>query len=375
MVTCATLDACLQKIGVSFFTGVPDSCFRPWVNYLSNTRPSDHIISTSEGEAVSIAAGYNLSTGKTAGVYLQNSGLGNLVNPISSILDEHVYGIPIFLMISMRGRPGAKDEPQHKRMGKITTKLLGDMNVRYEWFNERRLAVSTPNNAIKILRQGRAFALLLRKGDIAPYTEKVCSNAPASDSSLTRWEAITLIARSFGKDAIFFATTGKTGRELYLWRDKTDGDHSLDFLNVGGMGWVSSLAFGFSLGYKKCIVILDGDGSILMHMGNLATIGHYRSSNIIHFILDNRSYDSVGGLGTVSETVNFGKIAEAAGYRRSTIISDKSQLVSELSRLREEEGPTLVTIQIGKGSIQDLPRPSLSPQVRKALLSRRLGFN
>jgi phosphonopyruvate decarboxylase len=354
---------------------VPDSCFRPWVNYLSDTRPGDHIISTNEGEAVSIAAGYNLSTGRTAGVYLQNSGLGNLVNPLSSVLDRHVYSIPVFLMISMRGRPGAKDEPQHKTMGKTTTKLLDDFDITYERFSENRLANTIPNNAIKALRKGRAYALLMRKGDIESYPEKTSSTPPGPRPSLTRWDAITAIASSFGKEAIFFATTGKTGRELYYQRDKTDGDHSLDFLNVGGMGWVSSLAFGFSIGYKKRIVILDGDGSILMHMGNLATIGHYKPSNVIHFILDNRSYDSVGGLGTVSETVDFGKIAEAAGYRRSIIISDRSQLVTELTRLREEEGPILVTILVEKGSIQELPRPSLSPQARKVLLLGRIGLN
>jgi phosphonopyruvate decarboxylase len=375
MVNCRTLDSYLTEVGIGLFTGVPDSCFVPWVNYLLKTRKPDHIISTNEGEALSIAAGYNLSTGKTACVYLQNSGLGSLLNPLTSVTDRYVYKIPVLLMISWRGKPGEVDEPQHKRMGQITAAFLESIDVPYHVYNnDGDLRKALLNEFKNVAGHGGSYALLFSRGDIQPYpdaSETTVALSNGSRSRLTRWDAVVSIAEYFGKDAVFFATTGKTSRELYFWRDLTEGDHSVDFLNVGGMGWVSALAFGFSLRTKKRVIVLDGDGSILMHMGNMATIGHYRPTNIIHFILDNKSHDSVGGPSTVSETVDFSKAAEAVGYRRSAIVSTKESLHEELARLKDEAGPILVTVRIEKGARPDLPRPSLTPQERKALFVRR----
>ncbi|MGA3108250.1 MAG: thiamine pyrophosphate-dependent enzyme [Candidatus Bathyarchaeia archaeon] len=173
------------------------------------------------------------------------------------------------------------------------------------------------------IKAGRPFALILRDGDIEEFT---AAEPPRDAVELTRQEAIQSIAKFYGNDAVFFATTGKTSRELYQFRDLTDQDHSKDFLNVGGMGWVDSIAFGFSRKSTKCVVVLDGDGSVLMHMGNLATIGHYKPPNILHFILDNNAHDSVGGLATVSESVDFCRVSEAVGYRRGFKVATVEEL-------------------------------------------------
>lgn len=363
MVDCTTFESYLNRAGISFFTGVPDACFKPWIDYLTVTRKEDHIIATNEGEALTIAAGYHLATGKAAGVYLQNSGLGNLINPLTSVIDEYVYNIPLLLMISWRGRIGQVDEPQHIRMGQNTTAFLDLLDIPYSVYGEGDLENVIITDVLSAHERGKPYAIIFQKGDIDVYPAS--GKLLREESQLTRWTAIETIAQFFGKNAVFFATTGETSRELYLWRDLTDRDHSLDFLNVGGMGWVSSIAFGFSLRSKKRVVILDGDGSILMHMGNLATIGHYKPDNIIHFILDNVAHDSIGGLPTVSNTVDFARTADAVGYRRSASVSTEDELHNELARLEGEAGPLLISIRIKKGSRPDLPRPSLTPQQRK----------
>ncbi len=277
-------------------------------------------------------------------------------------------------MISWRGKPNQKDEPQHKRMGKMTTKLLKDMGIQYYVYkNEAGLNRALRHKFKPIARGGGSYAILFTKGDIESYHDnEPAPTEVADDPKLTRWEAVSLIAESFAKDAIFFSTTGKTSRELYVVRELTDHDHSLDFLNVGGMGWVSGLGLGFALESRRCLVILDGDGSALMHLGNLATIGHYKPQTIIHFILDNQSHDSIGGLKTVSATVDFPKLAIALGYRRSVAVATLDDLRKELVSLKNEIGPVLVSVRVRKGARPDLPRPSLSPLQRKALLQQRL---
>jgi phosphonopyruvate decarboxylase len=368
------MDSLLKEVDVELFTGVPDSCFLPWVNYLSEVRPNSHVTATDEGEALSIAAGYHLATGRIAGVYLQNSGLGNLVNPLTSIIDKYVYKIPTLLMISWRGKPDRKDEPQHRRMGEITTRLLENMDVQYHVYNNETDLKKALNQFKAITQDGGSYAILFTKGDITYRDKTTPSTVIVSDEpKLTRWDAISHITESFAKDATFFSTTGKTSRELYLLRDLTGSDHSLDFLNVGGMGWVSSLALGFALGSGRRIVILDGDGSALMHLGNIATIGHYKPQTLFHFILDNQSHDSIGGLKTVSATVDFPKLAVALGYRRSVAVSTLEDLHRELVSLKNEIGPVLVSVRVRKGARPDLPRPALSPLERKTQLLQRFA--
>jgi len=372
MVDCKTLDQQFRKVGVEFFTGVPDSCFRPWINYLLESRPADHVTATVEGEALSIAAGYSLATGKTAGVYLQNSGLGNLINPLTSIVDPQVYGLPVLLLISWRAKPGHPDEPQHRRMGESMPSMLRTLGIPFAEFSEDKLEDILTQDFREAHAKGQSFALLMRKGDIDGYPDPPNVEKEVS-SELTRWDAIVAVVEFFGPNAVYFSTTGKTSRELYLLRDETGGDHSLDFLNVGGMGYVSSLALGFSIRSGKRVVVLDGDGSVLMHMGTLATVGHYAPPSVLHVILDNNSHDSVGGTKTVSDTVNFELLGRAVGYKRTASVNSRSSLQDELGNLRNHEGPALIWVKIRKGSRENLPRPSLSPVERKKLFLNRLG--
>lgn len=374
MIDCKSLDQQFRSVGIEFFTGVPDSCFRPWINYLVEKHPRDHLIATNEGEALSIAAGYSLATGKTAGVYLQNSGLGNLINPLTSIIDPLVYGIPVLLLISWRAKPGHPDEPQHRRMGENMPAILDTLGVPFAIFDKDRLGDILSHDFNAARNNGQSFALLMRKDDIDDYPDQ--PNELQSDEAgneLTRWDALVAITEFFGRNAVYFSTTGKTSRELYLLRDETGEDHSLDFLNVGGMGYVSSLAVGFSLHSRKRVVVFDGDGSVLMHMGTLATIGHYVPTNLVHFILDNNSHDSVGGSKTVSDTVNFELLGRAIGYKRTSRVKSKSALQEELGTLQTHEGPALISVKIKKGSREDLPRPSISPVERKNLFLNQLA--
>ena len=374
MIDCKSLDQHFRSVGVEFFTGVPDACFKPWINYLLEHRPADHLTATNEGEALSIAAGYSLATGKTAGVYLQNSGLGNLINPLTSIIDPLVYGLPVLLLISWRAKPGHPDEPQHRRMGENMPALLETLGVPFAIFDKDRLGDILSHDFKDARAKGQSFALLMQKGDIDDSGDQ--PNRLQSDETegeLARWDAIVAVTEFFGRNAVYFSTTGKTSRELYLLRDETGGDHSLDFLNVGGMGYASSLALGFSLHFRKRVVVLDGDGSVLMHMGTLATIGHYAPANLVHFILDNNAHDSVGGSKTVSETVNFELLGKAAGYKRTAKVNSRSSLQDELAMLQTHEGPALIWVKIRKGSREDLPRPSLSPIERKKLFLDQLA--
>jgi phosphonopyruvate decarboxylase len=373
MVDCKTLDEQFRNVGVQFFTGVPDSCFKPWVNYLLENRPADHLTATVEGEALAIAAGYSLATGKTAGVYLQNSGLGNLINPLTSIVDPLVYGMPALLMISWRAKPGCPDEPQHTRMGENLPNILTTLGVPFAIFSDETLEDALTKGFEMACASGQSFALLMRNGDIDDYPDPPNSEKMEEVGELTRWDAIVAITEFFGKNAVYFSTTGKTSRELYLLRDETGGDHSLDFLNVGGMGYVSSLALGFSIRSRKRAVILDGDGSVLMHMGTLATIGHYAPPRILHFTLDNNAHDSVGGSKTVSDTVNFELLGRAVGYKRTASVDSRRSLEKELRKLKDHEGPALIRVKVKKGSKENLPRPSLSPPERKKLFLNALA--
>jgi len=373
LIDCKSLDQQFRNVGVEFFTGVPDSCFQPWINYLLQNRSTDHITATNEGEALSIAAGYSVATGMTAGVYLQNSGLGNLINPLTSIIDPLVYGVPVLLLISWRAKPGHPDEPQHTRMGESMPALLETLGVPFALFDKDRLGDILSQDFKAARAKGKSFALLMQKGDIDEYPDQPNGLRAEADSELTRWDAIVAVTHFFGLNAVYFSTTGKTSRELYLLRDEAGGDHSLDFLNVGGMGYVSSLALGYSLHSRKRVVVLDGDGSVLMHMGALATIGHYAPANLLHFILDNNAHDSVGGSKTVSETVNFELLGKAVGYKRSARVNSRSSLQDELAMLQTHEGPALIWVKIRKGSRENLPRPSMSPLERKNLFLSKLA--
>lgn len=359
MISCEELFSIFQNLNLKFYSGVPDSCFAPIVDYLlAHEDDYHHIIATNEGEALAIATGYHLSTGGIPVLYVENAGLGNLINPLTSLTDKYVYNIPTLLLISWRGAPSLNDAPQHNRMGIITPNLLELLGIPYYVYGGDNTALKKMiyEGLERIKEKNVPYALLFAKGDIQPYSHML--DGPTAE--MTREEAIKIIADEMNdSSAVFLSTTGKTSRELFEYREVKGVSHEKDFLNVGAMGYVSSVGFGLSLNTRKKVVVLDGDASILMHMGNLATIGHHKPDNFYHVILDNHSHDSTGGQPTVADTVDFCEVARAVGYRYAKQVETAAQLKAELKNVKGVNGPALLLVYVKKGARDNLGRPTI----------------
>lgn len=359
MITCQELFNIFRKIDLRFFTGVPDSCFAPLVNYLiknSTKYNCRHIIATNEGEALAIGVGYYLSTGKIPVIYLQNDGLCNMMNPLTSLTDKHVYQIPSLLLISWRGAPNTKDAPQHTRMGKILLNLLKILEISYFVYNGKNDILRGELEKIikKVEADEKPFAIIFKKGDIANYPINY-----KDDATLTREKAIEIIASNL-ENGVIVATTGKASRELFEYRERTDKAHKKDFLNIGAMGFANAIAFGISLNTDKKVFVIDGDGALFMHMGNLATIGHYQPKNLYHIVLNNFSHDSTGGQPTVANTVDFCSIAKAVGYKYAKSVKSEEELKKEIKQLQQIDGPAMIVVNVKRGARKNLGRPTIS---------------
>ncbi len=370
MISCDRLFSLFEKTNLKFFVGVPDSCFAPLVNYLLLTDKFKHIIATNEGEALAIAAGYHLSTGEIPVLYLQNDGLCNMMNPITSLTDENVYEIPFLMLISWRGAPGMKDAPQHQRIGKILVDLLNLLKIQYFVYdgNNEKLESEMEKIVTKIKKGKKPFAILFRKGDIENYPIKFEDQA-----ELKREEAIRIIVDNFEND-IFIATTGKISRELFEYREERKKSHKNDFLNVGAMGYTNAIGFGIALNTNKKIFVLDGDGALLMHMGNLATIGYYQPKNFYHIILNNFSHDSTGGQPTVANKTDFCGVAKAVGYKYTATVKNKEELQRELDHIRNLEGPVMLVVNVKRGARKNLGRPTIPlKELKKDFMKNLIG--
>ncbi|MFB0562329.1 MAG: phosphonopyruvate decarboxylase [Candidatus Lokiarchaeia archaeon] len=358
MISCEELISYFKETGINFFTGVSDSCFAPLVNYLlAHEKDYKHVIATNEGEALAISTGYHISTGNVPVVYSQNDGFLNMMNPLTSLVDSYVYEIPALLLISWRGSPKLEDAIQHKRIGEITTNLLDLLDIPYHIYDgdNNKLRIAIKKGVLLARNENKSYALLFFKGDIEPYP-----HPHKIDAEMSREEAIKLIVESVDGDAVFVSTTGKTSRELFEYREKKDDDHKKDFLNIGAMGYANAIALGISLNkINKRVIVLDGDGAVLMHMGNLATIGHYKPGNLFHIILNNFSHDSTGGQPTLANSVNFCEVARAVGYTYAVEVKTKAQLIEEMEHLNKINGPALIVVYVKKGARSNLGRPNL----------------
>src|SRR5690606_19597812 len=285
-----------------------------------------------------------LGTGEPALVYMQNSGIGNAVNPLLSLADPEVYSIPLLLVIGWRGEPGVKDEPQHVKQGRVMTALLDAMEI--PWFV---LEASTPDSGALVAAACRAMrdrmgpaAILVRAGTFDRYTLR---NDESADYAMTREDAVNAVAEVLGADDIVVSTTGKTSRELFEHR-KASGTPGNDFLTVGGMGHTASIAMGLARSQPtRAVVCLDGDGSVIMHMGALAVIGNSALPNLLHIVINNGSHESVGGQPTVGYEIDVTEIARACGYRQATSVSRLEDLKHHVARLQSEEGPALLDVK------------------------------
>lgn len=364
----------LRAQGVSLFTGVPDSLLADFCAYVTDHAPdSDHVITANEGNAIALATGHYLGTGKAALVYMQNSGLGNAVNPLLSLADEEVYGIPMLLLIGWRGEPGVKDEPQHVKQGRVMTAMLDSMEV--PWF-ELEASMDDAGDVIAkacgLMHERKTpVALLVRKGAFAKYKLK---KDRVTNYPMDREGAVKCIVDLLGKDDVVIATTGKTSRELYEYRATRGDGHGNDFLTVGAMGHTASIAMGVAKAQPgRRVVCMDGDGSVLMHMGSLAILGQSGLSNLVHVVINNGAHDSVGGQPTTGFEIDLIGIAKACGYKRALSVSMPEDVATALADLSGGEGPVLLEIRVNKGARDDLGRPKSSPVENRDALMKRLG--
>ncbi len=357
----------LQDNGVRFFAGVPDSLLKPFCAYVeSNVDPQKHVITSNEGAAVALGLGYHLATGQTPLIYLQNSGLGNLVNPLLSLVDNEIYGAPMLILMGWRGEPGVKDEPQHIKQGKVMNAMLDAMDIPHlNLSKEFGEAQNQLKQAISHAKQHSCpFVITVSKNTFDSHETKITYDKPFS---LQREQAIDAVVDAFsGEDTIWVATTGMISRELYEIREQKSQSHQQDFLTVGGMGHASSIALGIAREHpNKKIICLDGDGAALMHLGALSTIGNQNCKNFYHVMLNNGAHDSVGGQPTVALDMDWPQLTQSMGYKASFCLSDKQALQNTLGNCIKQTGPIFIEIKVNRGNRFDLGRPKITPQAAK----------
>ena len=356
----------LIKNGTDFFAGVPDSLLKNLCAYITDNAPaSNHIISANEGSATGLATGYHLATGKIPMIYMQNSGEGNMVNPLMSIADPDVYSIPMLIVIGWRGEPGVHDEPQHIKQGKVTCDLLDAMKVPYEVLSDNEADLPGQfEKAYKYIKENNGqYAFVIRKGTFDEY--KLVNNIPV-EGKMSREEAIEKIILSADDKTAFVSTTGMISRELYEQRDKHNMNHDRDFLTVGGMGHASQIALGIAFQKQdRQIYCIDGDGASIMHMGGMATIGSRKPANYVHFVLNNGAHDSVGGQPTVARQIDLCAIAAGCGYENVVKVETPEELDAVLNDSETKEKLTFVEVLVTKGARKDLGRPKSTPQENK----------
>lgn len=365
----------LTQSGVEFFAGVPDSLLKAFCAYVTDhTTPKQHVITANEGGAVAMAAGFHLATGKLGLVYMQNSGLGNAVNPLTSLADVDVYGIPMLLMIGWRGEPDSPDEPQHVKMGKITLDVLSALGIQHavlpnSWSEAKPLLQFAVEQATS---NSAPFALVVPKKTFADYA--LTSKQEATPYTMTREQALGVVLDHIEPNAFLVCTTGMPSRELFEWRERRNEAHTSDFLTVGCMGHASQIALSVALQHpERPVYCIDGDGAVIMHMGGLSTIGSLAPSNFRHVVLNNAAHDSVGGQPTVGFAIDFSAIALGCGYHSAVRADTGDALKEQLQVLSTTSGPTLLEVRIQKGARADLGRPTESPQELKRSVMKFLS--
>ena len=350
----------VEIIGSDFYTGVPDSQLKALCNYLMATYgidPKHHVIAANEGNCTALAAGYHLATGKVPVVYMQNSGEGNIINPVASLLNDKVYAIPVIFVIGWRGEPGIHDEPQHIYQGEVTVKLLEDMDIATFIIGKETTdeeMASAMGAFQSILATGKDVAFVIRKGALtdAPKVEY------RNENTMIREEIIQHIVKASGEDPIV-STTGKASRELFETRVAQNQSHKYDFLTVGSMGHSSSIALGVAINKPgQRIWCVDGDGAVLMHMGSMAVLGANKPKNLIHVVINNSAHETVGGMPTVAGSLDLVKIALACGYPNAVCVDNFNDLDKELEAAKRRNELSLIEVKCSIGAREDLGRPT-----------------
>lgn len=361
----------LKEHQIDFYAGVPDSLLKNICAYITDNLPVEqNIIAANEGGAMGIAAGYHLATGKIPVVYMQNSGEGNIINPLASLTDKEVYNIPVLLVIGWRGRPGVHDEPQHVKQGKVTTGLLNVMGINYAILpkDEEGAAKQIKIAADYMKNTNECYALVIEKDTFDAYK---LLNVEVNDLTMTREEAIQKVAASIEDNACIVSTTGMISRELFEARTAWNQGHERDFLTVGSMGHASQIALGIALQKpERKVYCLDGDGASIMHMGNMAITASMKCKNYVHVVFNNGAHDSVGGQPTVGLKIDLCAVAKAVGYVATYSVDTMKALEETLANIKSVEGPILLQVCVKKGNRKDLGRPTTTPiQNKEALMA------
>lgn len=364
----------LGALGIDYFAGVPDSLLKNICAYISDNIDAHHnIIAANEGGAIGLAAGYHLATGKIACVYMQNSGEGNIINPLASLTDKEVYNIPVLLLIGWRGRPGEHDEPQHLKQGKITTGLLNTMGINFDVLSkDEDTAAKQLEKAIGTMnKSNEVYAIVVEKDTFDTYTLR---NIPSDNLTMTREEAIRIVASTCASEDVIIGTTGMISRELFEYRESVLEGHERDFLTVGAMGHASQIALGIAMEKtERKIWCFDGDGASIMHLGALAIIASKAPKNYVHIIFNNGAHDSVGGQPTVGFMIDIPGIAKAAGYKNTLSVDSKDALQNAMDFVKQVDGPILIEVKVKKGNRKDLGRPTTTPIQNKEALMKFLS--
>ncbi len=352
----------LANNNVDFFTGVPDSLLKQLCLCIDDNVSNDrHIIAANEGNAIALATGFHLGTSKIALVYMQNSGLGNAVNPLLSLADPEVYSIPMLILIGWRGEPGVKDEPQHVKQGKVQLNLLDSINLPYniissddtDWKQKITKGIDVA------ISENRPYAIVVKKGTFEKYNileDKV------ETEIMTREEALEIILKYIPNDAVIVSTTGKTSREIFEIREKNNEPHFKDFLTVGSMGHCSSIALGIALSQtKRKVICIDGDGAFLMHLGALATVAKIQPNNFYHILMNNYVHESVGGQKTAIDSIDVKGIVRSTNYKNIIGIDTIDELSKNMVNFFKNIGPGFLEIKLNPGSRTDLGRPTIKP--------------
>ena len=359
----------LASYGIDFYAGVPDSLLKNLCAYITDHADVQHnIIAANEGGAMGLAAGHYLATGQIPVVYMQNSGEGNIINPLASLTDPDVYNIPVLLVIGWRGKPGVHDEPQHVKQGKVTTGLLNVMGIDYTLLSkEEDKAEAQIKKAVDFMQATKqCYALVIEKDTFDAYT---LQNTEKNDFVMTREEAIQTVAAALDAKDCIVSTTGMISRELFEYRTAKSEGHERDFLTVGSMGHASQIALGIAMEkLDRKVWCFDGDGASIMHMGGMAIVAQKAPKNYIHVVFNNGAHDSVGGQPTVGLNIDLPRIARAVGYKHTFSVSTKEDLVDILKDVKANEGPTFLEIKVKKGNRKDLGRPTTTPIENKEAL-------
>lgn len=350
----------IEIIGSDFYVGVPDSQLKSLCDYLMDTYGIDkmhHMIAANEGGCVALAAGYHLATGKTPVVYMQNSGEGNIINPVASLLNEKVYAIPMIFIVGWRGEPGVHDEPQHIFQGEVTLKLLDDMEISYLVVDAKTTEEDLAKKMVEfneILSKGKDVAFVIKKGALSYNNKHIYSNS----NVMLREDIINHIIAVSGDDPVI-STTGKASRELFEARVMNGQKHDYDFLTVGSMGHSSSIALGVAINRPEYKVwCIDGDGALLMHMGAMAIIGANKTNNLVHIVINNCAHETVGGMPTVAESIDLVAIAKGCGYPNAERVFNFTELDSVLDKAKISKELFFVEVKCSIGARGNLGRPT-----------------